>query len=63
MVLCNKGCEPCCDFCIHAIHDKFEHDGKAIIGGPIGCLIHLDKEHEDIAVTCGYCEDFHCFNA
>lgn len=63
MKLCNKDCIPCCDFCIHAIHERFEHNGKMITGGPIGCSLHLDKEHQDIAIGCYYCEDYHCFRA
>jgi hypothetical protein len=53
---------PCCDFCIHAIHDKWIQDGREITGGPIGCKKHLDKKHQAIAENDGYCKDFHCFN-
>ena len=65
MTLCNHNCQPCCDFCIHAIHDKFIYpDGSdIIIGGPIGCLLHHDDEHQTIAKNCGFCDDFHCINA
>jgi hypothetical protein len=62
MILCNKDCIPCCDFCIYAIHDKFIENGIEITGGPIGCNKHNDKEHQEIAESCGSCPDFHCFN-
>ena len=63
MVKCSDDCIPCCDFCIHAVHEDFEDNGKIIRGGPIGCKKHPDKEHANIALGCGYCNDFHCFNA
>lgn len=63
MILCNDCCEPCCDFCLHAIHEEFTIDGELVIGGPIACNIHNDEEHNDIAESCGYCDDFHCFKA
>lgn len=64
MVLCNNDCIPCCDFCIHAIYDSWvNQNGKTITGGPIGCKLHNDKEHQEIAEWCYYCEDFHCFRA
>jgi len=62
MILCNDNCIPCCDFCTYAIHEEFKIDGEIIKGGPIGCSLYPDKKHEDIAVGCGYCNDFHCFN-
>lgn len=62
MKLCDKDCIPCCDFCIHASHFKYDCCGRIINGGPDGCTLHLDKEHQDIAIGCGYCDDFHCFN-
>lgn len=63
MVLCSDNCIPCCDFCIHVVHDEFVYpDGSDIItGGPIGCTLHPDKKHQEIAEGCGYCDDFHCF--
>lgn len=63
MVKCNDDCIPCCDFCIHSEHEYFESNGKIVKGGPIGCLLHTDEEHQQIAEGCGSCEDFHCFNA
>ena len=63
MTLCDKDCIPCCDFCIHTIHDSFVVAGETIKGGPIGCKLHRDKEKKKIAVNCGYCDDFHCFRA
>lgn len=63
MILCNNECIPCCDFCIYAIHDKWEQNGKEILGGPIGCQKHQDIGHQQIAENCSYCEDFYCFLA
>lgn len=62
MVLCNS-CDPCCDFCIYAEHEKIIYLGKKCTGGPIGCNLHKDQEHQDIAFGCGFCDDFHCFLA
>lgn len=62
MVLCNKDCIPCCDFCIHCVHAIEEINGKMVKLAPIGCSLHTDKEHQDYAVSCYYCEDYHCFN-
>ena len=59
MILCNKKCIPCCDFCVNAIHEKIGGNN----GGPIGCKMYPDKEHQDIALGCGYCESFQCFRA
>ena len=61
MIKCCDDCVVCCDFCINAIHEVFESNGREITGGPIGCGLHKDKMHQDIAEACGYCEDFHCF--
>lgn len=63
MILCNKDCIPCCDFCIHATHFMINIDGRQVKGGPDGCKLHPDKEHQDTAIGCGYCDDYHCFNA
>ena len=67
MRLCNKGCcTPCCDFCIHVIHgtcditDKYGNI-KKINGGPIGCNLHKEEKYQIEAKTCGWCEDFDCF--
>lgn len=45
MKKCGTDCIPCCDFCIHAEHEVFEIG----TGGPIGCFLHLDAEHQKIA--------------
>lgn len=63
MILCGNNCEPCCDFCTHAKHGTVVVDGKRVTAGPEGCKLHKDKEHQDIAATCGYCDDFHCFQS
>ena len=67
MIGCSKMCikKACCDFCIHAIHDEFIYpDGSDIIyGGPIGCQLHTDEEHQRIAENNWYCNDFYCINA
>ena len=49
MILCSKECDPCCDFCIHAIHEEFFLGKKHVVGGPIGCLYHKDLEHQETA--------------
>ena len=36
MVLCNKDCVPCCDFCLYSIHEKNLIDGKVVNGAPVG---------------------------
>ena len=61
MILCSKCCEPCCDFCIHSMHEIISVDGEMVNGAPIGCLKHSDIKHQEIAERCGYCDDFHCF--
>lgn len=64
VILCNEDCVPCCDFCIYAIHEEWNDErGEHHIGGPIGCRLHTDQEHQDIAEGCGYCDDYHCFRA
>ena len=62
MILCGPECIPCCDFCIHVIHEEIEENGKKIKGEPIGCKKHPDEKHQEIAQWCGSCKDFHCFN-
>lgn len=63
MTLCDKHCIPCCDFCVHAIQEMGKINGKMVTLGPIGCKLHSDKEHQDYAKSCYYCEDFYCFYA
>lgn len=70
MIACSEECLrlACCDFCVFAMHEYFfekDKNGKLnrIDGGPIGCRIHLDNEHQEIAENFGYCQDFHCINA
>lgn len=46
MVLCNKDCIPCCDFCLYSIHEKILIDGKVTNGAPVGCFKHPDIEHQ-----------------
>lgn len=63
MKLCKSHCFACCDFCIHAIHDEIVYpDGRVLRGGPIGCKLHEDETHQKLAISCYYCDDFHCFN-
>lgn len=62
MILCNKDCIPCCDFCIYSIHEEWVENGKKITGGPIGCKLHQDEYHQKMAESCGSCKDYHCFN-
>lgn len=66
MIGCSEECLEfaCCDFCIYAHHGFFfDKDGDIVCGGPVGCGLHRDQEHQDIAIGCGYCPDFHCFRA
>lgn len=63
MILCNEDCIPCCDFCIHCIHEMVEWNGQMVDAEPIGCSLHKDQEHQWKAEACGYCDDYHCFNA
>lgn len=64
MKTCSPQCKklPCCDFCSYAIQGTMEVDGKTITTGPEGCKLHIDEEHQEIAKSCGYCDDFKCFN-
>ena len=62
MVLCTKCYVPCCDFCTHVIHKMGEINGKIVSLAPIGCKLHKDEEHQNIAASCYYCDDFHCFH-
>lgn len=62
MILCNDDCIPCCDFCIHVVHEFGEFDGKMIRLAPIDCSFHKDDEHQNLAKHCGYCDDYHCSN-
>lgn len=63
MITCGNDCIPCCDFCIHAIHEMFELNGCTVTGAPIGCFYNKDEEHQDIASNDGCCDDFYCFLA
>lgn len=58
MKLCEHDCIPCCMFCKYVILDI----ENSINFGPKGCSLHLDKEHQEIAVACGYCDNFICKN-
>ena len=63
MITCGPECTPCCDFCIHCLHDEYEDNGKIIVGSPIGCILWNDDKHQDLVIACAYCNDFHCFRA
>lgn len=63
MQLCEHDCIPCCDFCYYSIHDFCKIDDTIIKGRPIGCQLHTDEEHQELAQGCCFCEDFYCFNA
>lgn len=65
MILCNKDCYPCCDFCIYAQHETIKIEDKNDIiqqlrGGPIICTRYNDKEHDNLAFNCSCCDEFHC---
>lgn len=70
MIACSEECLrlACCNFCKYVIQGYFFEKDKngntqIINGGPNGCSLHKDKEHQRIAKDCGYCQDFHCKNA
>ena len=63
MILCNKDCIPCCDFCIYCMHEPIPYNGRMTNGAPVGCFKHSDVKHQEIAENCGCCDDFHCFKA
>ena len=67
MILCNENCKPCCDFCVHCIHeewDEYAYDEVIhLTGAPIGCLLHNDKQHQEYAEGCWFCDGFQCRNA
>lgn len=63
MIVCSKNCYPCCDYCKYAFHKWGEVNGKIVRLAPIGCGLHEDAEHQDMAKACSYCEDFHCMHA
>ena len=64
MITCSEECAkyPCCDFCIYSIQSTMIVFGQEMTAGPIGCKLHADDEHQNIAKSCGYCKDFHCMN-
>lgn len=62
MKKCNDECIPCCDFCVHVIHDEVEFVDGVTFTSPIGCNKWDDDFHQELAESCSYCEDFHCFN-
>lgn len=64
MIGCSEECLKfaCCDFCMYAHHEFFfAKDGDIVCGGLVGCGLHRDEEHQNIAIGCGCCPDFHCF--
>ena len=68
MILCDKSCYPCCDFCIYVKHYIIETEDiygaiHKIRGGPIGCTKFNDKKHDLLAEDCSFCNDFHCVNS
>ena len=66
MIGCSEECLrlACCDFCIYVHHEFFfDKDGDIVRGGQVGCGLHDDERHQDIAESCGHCPDFHCFRA
>ena len=67
MIKCDENCVPCCDYCIYCEHeeivDQDEENEWISIGASIGCKLHEDEEHQDLAIFCSYCDDFHCIRA
>ena len=60
MILCSNHCIPCCDYCIYSISAEWDDEYGHHIGGPSGCTLHKDEEHQMIAESDGHCNDFHC---
>ena len=50
MNLCNEGCEPMCDFCIHSREATVEETEE---------LLWCEKHNKGIDVT-EFCDDFYC---
>lgn len=64
MITCSEECIPCCDYCKEVEQGSLQTpDGKTISTGPIGCNKYTDAEHQNIARSCSYCDDFHCKEA
>ena len=63
MILCSNNCIPCCDFCVYAIHDEIEYENEKFLGETIGCKFHPEKEYQNEAIMCGYCDDYQCYEA
>lgn len=64
MILCSKNlhdCYPCCDFCVHCVHESWTENGKQHYGAPIGCSLHEDADHQILAESCSCCQDYLCF--
>lgn len=49
-------------FAFIGMHERVVVGGKMVDAEPVGCFKHPDVEHQEIAESCGYCDDFHCFN-
>jgi hypothetical protein len=54
MLKCSNNCIPCYDFCIYCKHDNNSSE-------PIGCNLHSEEKYQLTAISCGYCNNFHCF--
>ena len=65
MIGCNEQCivNSCCDFCIWVHHKRLEIEGVFITTNPDFCTLHEDARHQDLVLSNGACNDFHCFNA
>lgn len=59
---CSEECIPCCDYCKYVIH-KGLLENDEVLGAPIFCALHMDKEHTKLARGCGYCDDFWCMDS
>ena len=55
-----KDCYPDCIHCKHSIQDKTAKDGKYIHIAVIGCSLHSDQNHQELAKGRHYCRDFDC---
>lgn len=57
---CGDKCIPCCDYCIHVLYETIEFGSEKVNTEPIGCVLHNDEEHQEIAKHISYCDDFYC---
>ena len=60
---CSEDCTPCCDYCKYVVHKEIKFENNKVLGAPIFCKLHSDKEHTKLARGCSYCDDFWCMDS